>query len=375
MIATHSVKSLDSRLKQTAIRSKITMPISGLLSSYLLNPLKFYAASSNAANIRVDRAAVEQANADALAVEDLGYILPPIEDGRLKQVLLPYNNDYVALSPVPSLGIMDAINKIHVPFYHWHTICPILAATTNHGDPVAGSYGRIKLIDNAVFDQTNECLLDEKVVLITANCQDMNVSSCYVSTGLPALTGIGGFVHVIERNTGLHLPFGFGIKTISKRGSKLGTNSAKDTATAKKTIPNLILNEININADIAIVLRVKNQDEANFIIERVKTMNRCAGGSLFDVQAAYTNILPSFSWYQADNDSMKVNDFEAMIESQKHGYKFIQSGYAFLENPTHRDKGRAALHAWAEPLFSLIQTGKEPSFFELKNHGHYLNWE
>lgn len=375
MIATHSVKSLDSRLKQTAIRSKITMPIHGLLSSYLLNPLKFYAASKNAANIRVDRAAVEQANADGVTVEDLGYVLPDIEDGRLKQVLLPYHDDYVAISPVPSLGIMDAINQANVPFYHRHTICSILAATTNHGDPVASSYGRIKLIKNNVLEQSNECLLDEKVVLITANCQDMNVSSCYVSTGLPALTGIGGFVHVIERNVGLHLPFGFGITNISERGSKLGKNTAKDTPNDKKTIPNLILNEINVNADIAIVLRVKNEDEANLIIDTAKTMHRCAGGSMFNVNVKYTNALPIFNWYQSDDDLLKLNDFEKMIESQKNGYKFIHSGYAFLENPTPRSKGRAALHAWGEPLFSLIKTGEEPSFFKLNNHGHYLNWE
>lgn len=374
MIATHSVKSLDSRLKQTAIRSKITMPIHGLLSSYLLEP-KFYASPSNAANIRTDREAVALANAENATVESLGYVLPDIEDGRLKQVLLPYHGDYVAVSPVPSLGIMDAINKSHVPFYHTQTICSILAATTNHGDPVASSYGRIKLINNHVYRQNYECLLDEKVVLITANCQDMNVSSCYVSTGLPALTGIGGFVHVLERSTGLNLPFGFGITNISERGSKKGTNSAKDTPKDKKAMHNLILNEINVNADIAIVVRVKDQSEADLVIEASKTMHRCAGGSMFGTQAKYTNILPILSWYQSDDDPVKLNDFEKMIESQKNGYKFIHSGYAFLEDPTHRDKGRAALHAWAEPLFSLIKTGKEPSFFELKDYGHYLNWE
>ena len=54
--------------------------------------------------------------------------------------------------------------------------------------------------------------------------------------------------------------------------------------------------------------------------------------------------------------------------------KAIQSGYAFLELLTQRDNARSRLHAWAEPIFSLIEIGDQPDFFKLKQTEFGVIW-
>ncbi len=374
MIATHSIKSLNSRMKQTAIRANIIGDTHGFFSSQLL-PFKTFAAPSNAADIGTVRLDVEQVNADKMTLDELGTVLPDIEDGRIKQVLVPYQSDYVAITPVPSLAMIEAVSKAHLVAYLPQVIQPVLAACSNHGDPVANMRGRVKLIHNAPYGSIKDVVLKQPVLLITGQCVDMNVSSCYVSTGLPALTSVGGFVHVLERDTGLSLPFTFGIKDIGGlQKYKKSTNNSRTATNAQKTIPQLLSDEVTTNANIAFILKVENESDAQKVIESAKHMNRFAGGMLFNVEATYTEYLPAYYWYE-QYDSSRL-DFEEYLDSQHLGTKLIQSGFALLETPVKRDKARGKIHAWGEPVFSLFLMSQVPShLYTLSNRDNVLVWE
>lgn len=376
LIATHSVKALNIKFKQSAIRSQIDQDIPNLLSSRLLKTT-YFASPKNAADIASARDLADQTNADQLNIDEIGRILPDIEDGKIKQVLVPYFDDYVAITPIPSLAVIAKLHQAKF-VYDPHVLQPTPAALSNHGDPIARQNGRVKLIRNNLDGLSKDIFtssLDRKFLLITARCENMNISSCYVSCGMPALTSIGGFVHVLERETKLNLDFGFGIKNIDGfRHAKRGTNYQKKGAVNRTHSINLVTDEITATAEIAIVLRV-TQEASVRIIQALKKINRLAGGSLFDVNAEYTDDLQNYFWYAQDSDPHIFNDFDKIFDMQKAGYKFIHSGYALLEQPMPRRYARADLHSWAEPIFSLIKIKRSPSFFNLKNHGHYLNWE
>lgn len=378
MIATHSVKSLDSRLKQEAIRARPFSKVPSVFLSSDLLSLKFFAAPLNAADIKDSRFASDMANAEYHSLETVGVNLPNITDGRIKQVLVPYHNDYCAITPVPSLAMIDAINESYPASYFWHIVQPVKAGATNHGDPVASKVGQVKLLDNwlpKALPDTHSVKTDSLVFLITARVENMNVSSSYVSSGLPALTGISGYVHVLERETGLNLPFGFGIKNLgSVREGKLGTNYSSDTPKAKLHKRAMIANELTASADVAIVLKVGGARDSALLLEAIKKVNRLCGGAIFDIHAGLASELPPYFWYQRDSDPFKPVCFQDFIISHNHGIKLIQSGYAFLELPTQRENARSRLHAWAEPIFSLIEIGDQPDFFKLKQTEFGVVW-
>ena len=76
MIATHSVKSLDSRLKQEAIRARPFSKVPSVFLSSDLLSLKFFAAPLNAADIKDSRFASDMANAEYHSLETVGVNLP-----------------------------------------------------------------------------------------------------------------------------------------------------------------------------------------------------------------------------------------------------------------------------------------------------------
>lgn len=379
MIATHSLKSLDSRLKQSPIIARTFSKVpSDLLSSDLL-PVKFFASPTNAADIKYSRLLAMTANDEQKTITDVGVSLPEIMDGRIKQVLIPYHHDYCAITPVPNLAVIEAINESDSDSYVWHNLQPVKAGATNHGDPIASKVGNIKLLKNWLpkhLPDGHTVNSQTLLFLITTTVHNINVSSAYVSTGLPALTGIAGYVHVLERDTGLHLPFGFGIKNVSGvREAKLGTNSNFKTAKANLAKRAVITNEITATAEIAVVLKISSQSDAAKLVEAVKKVNRICGGSVFELQAGLTGELPAFFWYQKNSDPAKPTCFEDFINAHNQGVKLIQSGYAFLELPINKENARHALHAWAEPIFSLVEVGGIPDFFSLTQTAYGVNWE
>lgn len=408
----HSVKALDSRQKQCAIRTELKDLGHRVFASHLLKT-KYFAVPNNAALLPVARQEAIEANEKTLA--EIGEHIPNIEDGKIKQILLPYQNDYIAVTPVPNLNIMANLNQysLAIGSYHKQCIQPVGAATANHGDPVCANRGYLKLIRNWVpkYQATRVAEFESPVILITARCEGMNISSSYVAMGLPQLTAIGGFIHTIERNVGKSLPFGFGIQYFS---SKLATTVRKGTATTKGTPSQvnpekqmLFSDEITTNAEIAFILKANDPETLKAIQEFSKLMNRFSGGTLWDIKVDLVTSVSDYFWYQADSDTtplmnIKLSEevdyksnlkddllekyeqwesqnptFSGFIKSLSLNYRLIQSGYALLDEPKKDDKSRSEskLHAWAEPVFSLIELGNNPTFFKLSQNDSLFIWQ
>lgn len=408
-IATHAVKSLDSRQKQSGLRAELPDLGEKVFASHLLKK-EYFAAPNNAALLPDARQEAVEAN--AMQNDEVGDFFPKIEDGRIKQVLLPFLNDYLSVTPTPSLNVINTLNKyaLAIPYLYKQCVQPVGAATANHGDPICANRGHIKLVHNWIpkHQQVDLAQFNEPVILITARCENMNVSSSYVATGLPALTAIGGFIHTIERYTEMSLPFAFGIQQLSTqtRGrAKRGTATA--IVAVNKDKPVIFTDEITTNAEIAFALKNTDPDLLGMVRNFAKQMNRFAGGTLWDINVTLTKSVADYFWYQSDNDptpmsNIKVGDevdykqilddetlvtyrnweaenpiFSGFINSLAVNYRLIQSGYALLNEPVLDDMARSEskLHAWAESVFSLIELGNKPTFFQLTHKDNLFLWK
>lgn len=410
-IGTHSVKALDSRQKQCAIRTELNDLGQNVFASHLLKK-KYFAVPRNAANLTIARQEAAQANEGNDTVETTDYI-PKIEDGRIKQLLLPYLQDYLSITPVPSLHVMDNLNKysLAIGSYHKQCVQPVGAATANHGDPICAYRGYLKLIRNWIpkYQKLAVAEFESPVILITARCENMNISSSYVSVGLPPLTAIGGFIHTIERRIGKSLPFGFGIQNFGR-----SVTSVKRGSSTIKGIPSVVkpekialfTDEITTNAEVAFILKSDDPETLNAVQKMSKKMNRFSGGVLWDIKVKMVSSVADYYWYQKDQDptliahvklpedidyknNLKADQltvyqqwehenpiFSGFIKSITLNYRLIQSGYALLNEPVLDDKARSnsKLHAWAEPVFSLIELGNEPTFFKLTQKDNLFIW-
>lgn len=377
MIATHSNKALDARMKQEPIRARIAVSNPAIFASHLL-PLRYFAAPFSAADIRDERELAAESNSQHVTLDEIGIELPDIQDGRIKQVLVPYLNDYAAVTPVPSLAVMTALNEEKLANHHWHCLQPVSAAASNHGDPVAAKAGFIKLQHNKTEGDMYSGRFHKSHVLFTAEVQNLNLSSCYVSMGLPALTGIGGAVHVLERETGLSLPFGFGIKNVQAiTHASRGTNSHRTALKHQKAMPAVISNEITGSAEIALILECDDAENAGIIMAACEKLHRIGGGTVFNSQAQYVTdkTLPAYFWFASFDGFQTENWTDYMTAINQHGAALVQSGYAMLEQPTPKKLARNYPHAWAEPVFSLLKLNSPPDFFTLQHvEGDCLMW-
>lgn len=376
MLATHSVKALNSRMQQSAIRAVLNQQLPPETFSSQLLPVKYFAAPTNAADIRTFRELAEYQNSQQTPIDEIGVELPTIQDGRITQVLLPYADDYVSITPVSSLALMNAVNYATLERRHMQAIQPVVASIANHGDPVCAFKGYTKLINNWISKDTEESNLESPVVLLTGRCERIVLANGYITAGLPALTAIGGAVHVLERQTGFKIPFAFGIKNrTGLQGAKLGQLNNREhrtnTDSGKKAIFSY---EVTANADIAIALKFESLADAEKIIDACKLLQRLAGGHLFDVEARITSEIPGYNWYSKIDDPYKCATFDQFIHAVNEGYSLIQTGFALLESPSAKKMSRLGLHAWAEPIFHLFSLGKLQSFFKLDSSDTVIYW-
>lgn len=376
MLATHSVKALNSRMQQSAIRAALTQQLPPETFSSQLIPVKYFAAPTNAAEIRTFRELAEYENSQQTTIDEIGTVLPTIEDGRITQVLLPYADDYVSITPVCSLGLMNAVNGAKLERSHMQAIQPVVAAIGNHGDPVCAFKGYTKLINNWISKEPEESTLESPVVLLTGRCERIVLANGYIASGLPALTAIGGAVHVLERQTGLNIPFAFGIKNRTGfQDAKLGQLNNREhrtnTDTGKKAIFSY---EVTANADIAIALKFESLADAERLIEACKALQRLAGGHLFDVEARVTTEIPGYNWYNEIKDPYQCSTFDQFINVVNEGYSLVQTGFALLEIPTSKKMARLNPHAWAEPIFHLFSLGQLNTFFKLDSSETVIYW-
>lgn len=398
MFATHNPKTLNSQLSQAPITATISSaPVHLLCSANVTGQNLWAAPCGGAAQIRVAR---EETQAMIDSGADIEIVIPDLTDGRVKQLLLPYLGSYVALSPLPSGKVMRQVHeRIKVMQVATASDGPFLysymrkiqinnMASNNHGDPVATSGGKVRLIKQTVFhvSEQDPQPFPESGVLITADMTALQVSSNYVQAGLPAITAIGGAVHVIERATGLDLPFAVGFDAIDPSlwiTGKRGTNFKHP----KKVVMALITDEITSNTKIYLFLRCPPQ-HAQAVIDAA-SLNRIGGGTVWNMTAlavtANKHLQPACRWlmplHAATGEHSDVLD--AMLEMRRENPATIgitQTGYALLHEPRQQAMSRAdsKLHAWAEPVFSACHMHKDltnQGFWQLKNDANVLHWD
>lgn len=190
---------------------------------------------------------------------------------------------------------------------------------------------------------------------------------------------------------------------------KKGTNYRKgNQELAKAHKMNLISDETTASANIAIALEARSSHLTTAMVRNAfKKITRFCGGMLFDVSVVETKKVDNYYWYHADTDPTPLQniqvdqevDYKSRLNLENvpiykeweqanpifsgflkalnfSSYRLIGSGYALLHEPQHDTYSRAdsKAHAWAEPVFSLIELGNTPYFFKYKEESHLLMW-
>lgn len=396
MLATHAPKALNSRLNQPAFAAKLyAIPRHLICSGTVIMQQELFAAPKNAADIKKWRGADP-------ALADYDQSLPDVVDPGCKQLLLPTqdwrSNEYIAVSPVPSMGVLaemwrrmpEAKARSYVKMLQ-----PTPAAMANHGEVVLMQSGQVRLFVRSVksirvpaSDWTGD------FVQITALCDGINLDNGMLSAGIPAVTAIGGAVHVIERETGLDIDFAIGIQHSNKhRGIQkiagvrngAGRTYANGRIPGKGfvSVPAYDSSEIVGVARIVLLLRTASVDALDSIAEAAKKLTRIAGGTLFDVEIkTVTNGHAPKATYLTEHHAPIIPFSDALYaaignyKQWRLGVVPVMTGYALLEDPQERRNARAKLHAWAEPVFSQVRFSvmSEDAFWTRHNELWGVRW-
>lgn len=385
MIATHNPKTLNSKLKQAPICAVVAPAHPHFLHSGNVHGRELFAAAQNAADTKAARGMAENAGLVETSI-------PQPTDGKIKQLLLPYLDDYVALSPVPSLKIMDELyertkelRESKQPPYLFSKKAIIqdsAVASNNHGDPVAAHGGKLWVISQHVYPVKPEKLLTFSTdgVLITADVQGLQVSSNYVQSGMPAITAIGGLVHVLERQTGQKLSFAVGFgethDTIHQTAKKTGTVKG-----GKYTI-DLNTEETTVNTMVYIFVATDNPAPVQDAAQKIK---RIAGGTAWNITAdpvTTEHQVPIVRWLNplVVDTAPHADTLYAYIEQKRTNpatTAIVQNGYVMLHEPFEHPYSRAdsKMFAWAEPVHCMCSVEYAiTSLWQLKIRGNFLCW-
>lgn len=391
MIATHTSKMFNSRLKQSAVAARIiaTAPTNLVCSQSVKMRRELWAAPINAADIKYWREIATKLPEHY----EINPSMPDITDSQLKQLLIPLdfaNNTYASVTPVASMGVIHELyhrlHEMNLPYRKW-VIQPTQAALANHGEALLMQSGVVRMLRRgpSKIEQRN---WRGDFIQLTARCERMNISSGMMAVGFPAITAIGGFVHSLERSIGYGIEFAFGMRSadwvsgvqrMQTFNGSYGSFTGRTKGGNVNVIPGYSTEEITANCEIVLLLRTDAQPEP--LLNILKKTHRLAGGSLFDVDVnIVTDGYPSEASYLLDasadifrkRQKDNVDSLQAALEmyamdgewidgkwhQPRNGYTLNQTGYAFLETPTERAGTRGNYpHVWAEPIFSLITQG------------------
>lgn len=377
MIGTHSSKMFDSTLKQSAICADIrgNVPFNILCSSTINTERKYFALPRNAAEIRVY---TEQA---ANITGDVEESIPGIEDGNIKQLLIPidYHSDkYVSVSPVASSAVHYNMYKrlgqeirpnTYINHKRWKLqITP--PAMAGHGEVILKQGGAVKLLVPALTTnrdigqflaherrQDGSDAVKDRYVSFTATLSNYNAASGMLCLGYPSITAIGGMVHAIERALGFDIDFAVGLAytEVSDSGKIIPKYVGKNIANRA-----LVLDEITATGEIVILLR---GDKLSHIVKELEKISRVAGGSFFDakIETSYHKEPPRIGYLTDMTSEVKLDGDEDVMDyvlkmADLQNNFLNMSGYAFLEDPKEKNRSRGGYpHAWAEPLFSVVR--------------------
>lgn len=404
-IATHSTKFLNPKLKQNALCADV---ISSVPEAYICSKTtqireKYWASPLNSADMKIANAFLEDLKAKNQLPENY---IPSIEDHRVSQVLLPKKNwqdgHYVSVTPVSSLGMVhenhSRISDLEI--YHKAVmIQPNAQIRSNQSYLMNKIGGAIKALrDDIDFNslqlesRNNDQFWKGDFVELTGTAQGVDVFSGALAYGLPALTAIGGFVHVIERLLGVDIEFAFGIKgSTYQHGQKMSSQLKAGSGSVisgfgrieSKSV-SAVLSAYNLakrtaNFDFVLMLR-SNKCKLEAIKAALNKINnkRIAGGSVFNEEikikrkkkaekAFYITDFSKTAQYILGRSKNYVDALDVLHhlyqkDIRNKGYRYFtanQVGFGLLETPEKRANLRQIeyMHAWAESIHGTIMLG------------------
>ena len=362
---THAAKMFDSSIKQFAMVANMAgKPPKHFISSQSVKGRELWAMPFNAADM---------ATAKAVCPKTLPVYLPDFMDGRLKQILLPYRDGYLAAAPVPSA-------KVHYelfcalkdkPYRSW-LIQPVMAAWSSHGESVLAQKGRFRLLMTRVRMPTMPFVLPEKAVCVSFRCERMNIAGGMAAVGAPAITAIGGLVHAIERSFGSEVHFAVGFEWVNWHSRARGANYQRKTPMIKLAVNKIMTDEVTGSGKVHLILKSDKEGLAEHM--RANPFNRFAGGTVWDFSVQTGGEI--FATFLCDNSKHLVGADDVLAAAIKlyetedtwgecpkliSTYGINHVGYGLLETPKQRAKARKGYpSAWVEPLFGAVVLTDNP---------------
>lgn len=438
MLATHSPKFLDQTIKVKGIQKVIDceVPKHFICSKNIGLRQLFWACPTNAADIKTWReisAKVQplvedktiRSEALDITLNDQPVIqefFPEDMDGEMKSVLLPFDYvdeekgvegirqlPYVAVTPVPSLGVIHEVFKRGFELGRSNpliqqTLQPNPMALSNHGETLlmqAGRYRAFEIHVPRTYDLLRPRIINKEDELVfpylvfIAKVGDANVNAGLIAQGIPSITALGGFVHMLERETKQNIDFAVGFREVGvHEGKKRYINqSMKNKANLKNGVASntrFTLNETTGSFEIVFLFKCKKQNA--LLYHLLNKPYRIAGGHVHEILYAGHKIQQSkfqYAWlYNQSKFTDKINDFfeknptvkvhskdeDGKIISEHdadlldcafhlhtiyenyNSYGILSNGYILLEEPQQRTSVRTNgyKHAFAEPIFCLI---------------------
>lgn len=457
MLATHHLKLLDSTLQVKAIQKVIDfdVPEHFICSKNVDLRQTLWACPNSAADIRTWREESEKAKP---LVKEGTYSFdeqfPTVFDGHMKGLLVPTVDDveqyqdkadipYISTTPVPSLGVVHEVYKRGFESGKSnklvdHVLQSNAMALSNHGETLlmqAGHYRAFrayipqkKYLTGPDFDYISENI-DGSFLLFTAKVEKLNANSGLIAEGLPSITAIGGFVHMLERETLQNISFAVGVKRVDIQEGKQRyvdqavKNKAKLT---KGLLSNVRATMAETTATVELVLLLKTNNLPNS--KKVRHLQdillnqdfRIGGGAIFDKHIVFKTLdeyqFIDVKWlyspkhfqsqidqYFADNPTITVYQkskeknadvvtFERepdVLDCALHfhhkyekgnTYSIVANGYIYLEEPKERYgiRTNGYDHAFSEASFCMVNISNETDFtnlfWERHNHKNGVYW-
>lgn len=377
MIGTHAVKNLYPIVPQEALAADIIadVPSHFICSKTIEIKQKYWAMPTNAADMK-------QAKAELESLSGEYHYIPDIQSPRLLQILLPYKGDYVAAMPVLSAGVIYEIfsefsdKEKRFKYLPWVTR-PIPTSRIGCGQNIVMQGGMFKLfkLELPKLDMEKKISVKDECIAITFHAEHMNVSGGMVAFGIPAMTAVGGFVHMLERAFGDSIDFAVGYRNIhSNFGVKKSTR-----LTGKKVSSLLATQEIIANGYVTVLLKSTNNKRLLNFLQKQNIIKRFCGGTawnveikrttdgdcidpvhfvynpteaLADTQQHYSDSLRHALAYYSNQQIQKEHETDA---ENVELYSINHTGYAFLEEPILREWTRFEYPcSWTESIYSLI---------------------
>lgn len=408
MIVTHSNKFLTpkSRVVGGVLNSALDIPDFFISSNHVNQSKKYWANPLSAAYFPEAKKMAEEANNNGV---EKSYF-PDFVDGFTKQLFLKTNNGWIVHSPLTSCALVDEFTSKSRDYhqslmikylkfkelrktikgikpkkflgsgYFDHQIQMPSLTIANRGELATKNRGKF-FIKAAPFlgafklNRKVNLEEDRKYLFFYGHLDGANLNSGFISSGLPAISAIGGMIESIELklNYDNPIPFAFGLKNHSmSEGGKLGNTFNK----ARKVVPQVMLEEKTGSLDFVIVLDVTSFNYGDIEKELFK-IKRLAGGSIFNYKVS--NKLEDNEYFfirkltRKMSSAIKSGDVINYIIT--HRLHPLACGYALLEEPTDKDGVRLDRnnikykHSFSETLFLPVRMSKlldSKSFFQCK---------